>query len=95
VVFPTEGYSWNQLGVLAQKFYTDYPDYDFVAIKALLQEKVNHILNIVESKSNDELYTTIWYKKYTAGRMIQLNTSSPYKNARTRVRKFLRDNVKT
>lgn len=88
VVFPTENYKWNELGDLAQKFYGDYPDYDFAAIKILLHEKVSQIIAIIESKSNEELYETLWYKEYTAGRMIQLNTSSPYKNARTRIRKM-------
>ncbi len=88
VTFPTDHYKWNELGALAQKFYGDYPDYDFPNIRILLNDKVNHILKIIESKSNDELYNTYWYKEYTAGRMIQLNTSSPYKNARKRIRKL-------
>ena len=93
VNFPTEHYKWNELGALAQKFYGDYPDYDFLNIRILLNDKVNHIIKLIESKSNDELYSTYWYKDYTAGRMIQLNTSSPYKNARKRIRKFIKEST--
>ena len=92
VHFPAENFKWTELGDLAQKFYTDYPDHDFNGIKKLLQQRVKKILDIIDSKTNKELYETNWYKEYTAGRMIQLNTSSPYKNARTRIRKFLREN---
>ena len=37
-----------------------------------------------------DLYEIPWYDKWPKGKMIQLNTSSPYKNARTRVRKWKR-----
>ncbi|MCG8400066.1 MAG: ClbS/DfsB family four-helix bundle protein, partial [Firmicutes bacterium] len=42
----------------------------------------------IEKKDNIQLYGTPWYEKWTMGRMIQLNTSSPYKNARNRIRKW-------
>ena len=29
-----------------------------------------------------------WYDKWTSGKMIQLNTSSPFKNAKDRIRKW-------
>jgi len=29
-----------------------------------------------------------WYDKWTFGKMIQLNTSSPFKNAKDRIRKW-------
>ncbi|MFE3838233.1 ClbS/DfsB family four-helix bundle protein [Pseudogemmobacter sonorensis] len=32
-----------------------------------------------------------WYGKWTKGRMIQFNSTSPYANARGRIRKWLRD----
>lgn len=34
-----------------------------------------------------------WYQKWTMGRMIQLNTSSPYDNARKRLRKWKRQTM--
>lgn len=92
VHFPTEGYKWNELGALAQKFYHDYPQHNFTSISLLLDQRVEEITELIKKKSNEELYKTLWYKNYTMGRMIQLNTSSPYKNARSRIRKWLKEN---
>ncbi|MBU2238452.1 MAG: ClbS/DfsB family four-helix bundle protein, partial [Gammaproteobacteria bacterium] len=33
-----------------------------------------------------------WYEKWTLGRMIQFNTSSPMKNMCTKVRRFNKSN---
>jgi hypothetical protein len=86
--FPETGYKWNQLGLLAQKFYADYKDEDFVPLQSNLRSTVNSLLEIVDGKSNHELYEIPWYEGYTLGRMIQLNSSSPYKNAHARIRKW-------
>ena len=58
VHFPAENFKWTELGDLAQKFYTDYPDHDFNGIKKLLQQRVKKILDIIDSKTNKELYET-------------------------------------
>lgn len=42
------------------------------------------------ARSNDELYGKAWYGELKKGRMIQFNTSSPYANARSRIRSWLR-----
>jgi len=87
VDFPETGYKWNELGKLAQKFYKDYEDIDFNTLCSKLDETVSEILNLIQQKSNTELYEVSWYEKWTLGRMIQFNTSSPYTNARGRIRK--------
>jgi hypothetical protein len=86
--FPETGYKWNQLGLLAQKFYEDYKDEDFVSLQNNLRSTIKSLLEIVDNKSNHELYEIHWYEGYTLGRMIQLNSSSPYKNAHARIRKW-------
>jgi hypothetical protein len=88
VDFPETGFKWNQLGLLAQKFYLDFDDQNFNQLKLELESTTNSILVLIESKSNHELYETTWYDKWTLGRMIQLNTSSPFKNAKDRIRKW-------
>ena len=88
VDFPETGYQWNQLGLLAQKFYKDYEQDDFKTIMNKFDQTKNEILKLIESKSNDELYGRAWYKQWSMGRMIQLNTSSPFKNAKDRLRKW-------
>jgi hypothetical protein len=53
-----------------------------------LDQTVKDILLIIDKKTNNELYEVTWYDKWTRGRMIQFNTSSPYNNARGRIRKW-------
>lgn len=91
VDFPETGFKWNELGKLAQKFYQDYHHEDFSQLKLKLSSTVEKILLLINSKSNDQLYGISWYEKYTLGRMIQLNTSSPYANARLRLRKWKKE----
>lgn len=88
VDFPDTGYKWNELGKLAQKFYEDYKDDSFNTLNQKLNNTVERILLLIESKSDKELYELSWYGKWTRGRMIQFNTSSPYANARARIRKW-------
>ena len=91
--FPETGYKWNELGKLAQKFYKDYEDEDYLDLLERLNQTVKLILLLIDSKSDDELYGVAWYGKWTRGRMIQFNTSSPYKNARGRIRKWKKNTV--
>ncbi len=89
--FPEIGYKWNELGELAQKFYADYKDDDYFSLLKKLDKVEKNILNLVEKKDNEALYESSWYEKYTMGRMIQFNTSSPYKNAYARIRKWKKE----
>ena len=88
VDFPETGYKWNELGKLAQKFYSDYENLDYKSLLEKLENNVEQILDLIKVTENDDLYEKPWYDKWTKGKMIQLNTSSPYKNARSRVRKW-------
>ncbi len=88
VDFPETGFKWNELGLLAQKFYKDYEKDDFKTLAEKLDKTKNEILKLIESKTNGELYTMAWYDKWTFGKMIQLNTSSPFQNAKDRIRKW-------
>ncbi len=91
--FPETGYQWNELGVLAQKFYQDYEQLSYSQLLKKLDQTTQKILKVIDSTSNEDLYEKNWYEKYTFGRMIQLNTSSPFLNARKRVRKWKRDHL--
>lgn len=92
VDFPETGYKWNELGLLAQKFYKDYEKDDFKTLNKKLEITTFEILNLIESKTNVELYEIPWYEKWPLGKMIQLNTSSPFKNAKDRIRKWKKIN---
>lgn len=95
VDFPETGFKWNELGRLAQKFYRDYETIPFPELLQKLAESKRQIVQLVEGYDNAELYGMPWYEKWTMGRMIQFNTSSPYSNARNRLRKWKRLQVIT
>ncbi|MFC9964512.1 ClbS/DfsB family four-helix bundle protein [Nocardia ignorata] len=89
--FPTPGFTWTQLGELAQKFYRDHAAESWIDLLARFAAAEEQVVALVGSMSDDELYGAPFYGKYTAGRMIQFNTSSPYTNARKRIRAWLRE----
>lgn len=90
VIFPEVGYQWNQLGALAQKFYTDYSGQSFKENRCRLTTAKNHLVAEISKRTDEELYGSPWHGKWTKGRMIQFNSSSPYENARGRIRKWLK-----
>lgn len=92
VDFPETGYKWNELGRLAEKFYLDYSDLDWPALLERLAAGKAGIVALVENRTDAELYGAPWYEKYSMGRMIQFNTSSPYANARARLRAWKKAN---
>lgn len=85
-------YKWNELGKLAQKFYFDYQNDSYRTLLKKCDKVVKDILKIIEEKDNKQLYGIPRYEKWTMGRMIQFNTSSPYKNARNRIRRWKKQN---
>lgn len=88
VDFPDTGYKWNELGRLAGKFYADHAGLSWTALLERLADAKMRIVALVEGYPDAELYGAPWYEKYTMGRMIQFNTSSPYVNARGRLRRW-------
>lgn len=92
--FPETGFKWNELGKLAQKFYCDYADIPYPALVARLDAATVRIVAAIGQRDDAALYGHPWYGKWTMGRMIQFNTSSPYANARGRLRKWLKAQAK-
>lgn len=92
VNFPETGFKWNQLGLLAQKFYSDYSELDYNVLITELEEVKNEIVKLIDGLTDDALYAKPWYTKWTMGRMISFNTSSPYANANGRLRKWAKNN---
>lgn len=92
VDFPETGYKWNQLGLLAQKFYSDYSELSYDLLIIELQAVKNEIVKLIGERTDEILYGKPWYTKWTMGRMISFNTSSPYANANGRLRKWAKNN---
>jgi len=93
VEFPETGYKWNELGALAQNFYADHSDYGFNENRKKLTSAKENLVAEISKRTNEELYGSPWHEKWTKGRMIQFNSSSPYENARGRLRKWLKSRV--
>ncbi len=91
VDFPDTGYKWNELGRLAQAFYADYADLDYPALLDRFAAAKQRILAVIDATGDDDLYGKPWYETYTFGRMIQFNTSSPFDNARKRLRRWKKE----
>jgi hypothetical protein len=87
---PAAGFGWNDLGALAQRFARDHEGESWGALRARLDDAEQRIEALVMARSDEELYGAPWYRTWTMGRMISLNTSSPYRNARSRLRRWLR-----
>ena len=88
VDMPDTGFKWNELGRLAQKFYADYADLPFPALLSRFETAKDRLLGIIAASDDAALYGRPWYESYPLGRMIQFNTSSPYDNARKRLRRW-------
>ncbi|NEM65008.1 ClbS/DfsB family four-helix bundle protein, partial [Escherichia coli] len=82
----------NQLGLLAQKFYSDYNELNYGLLVSELQTVKNEIIKLIDERTDEVLYGKPWYTKWTMGRMISFNTSSPYANANGRLRKWAKNN---
>ena len=86
IAFPAEGFTWNALGKLAQRFYADYAELSMADLQQRLVLAKDQLLALVDAHDDAQLYGRPWYTHYTMGRMIQFNTASPYANARLRLR---------
>jgi hypothetical protein len=93
VDFPETGYKWNELGQLAQHFHSEYQDWSYEKLIKEFTTTTDRILILVESLDNIKLYGETWFEKYTLGKMIQFNTSSPMVNMRAKVRTFKKLNA--
>lgn len=93
VDFPETGYKWNELGQLAQHFYSQYHSWPYDKLIHEFTVTTDRILVLIDSLDNQMLYAETWFDKYTLGKMIQFNTSSPMVNMRGKVRKYKRLNA--
>lgn len=89
--FPAKGFKWNELGKLAQKYYTDYAHIQsWSELLEKLDNNQHQLRELVDIYSDEALYHQPWYGKWTRGRMIQFNSASPYKNASGRLNPLLK-----
>lgn len=89
-VLPCEGYRWNQLGALAEHFYRTHHKDSYNKLMTEFTTVYKNIQQIISENSDKELYSLGVYNwtgdKWPLGRYINVNTSSPYKSARAKIR---------
>ena len=92
VDFPETGFKWNRLGELASHFQQEYQVWQYDDLLKEFACVISDILCLIHQTDSESLYQSGWYKDWSQGRMIQFNTSSPMKNIRTKVRRFIKQN---
>ena len=83
----------DPVDILEINFHAYKPDGDVTisAVQLVNGRQKVVIIKMVEGMDNKELYDIEWHGKYPFGRMVQFNTSSPYKNARGRIRNWKKE----
>jgi len=65
IAFPAEGFTWNALGKLAQRFYADYAELGMDELLQRLEQAKDQLLALVEAHDDAQLYGQPWYTHYT------------------------------
>jgi hypothetical protein len=86
---PAPGYQWHQLGALAEHFYAQQQNCSIAELLARYQAQISDLQQQIEQFSESQLYGSLWYRNYSLGRMIQLNTAAPMHNVRCKIRTLL------
>ncbi len=93
---PAKGYKWNQLGKLAESFYRNSSEKTLKQLRAEFKRVFNKLIKWVESFSETELldlHQRQWAgEKWAVVKWIQVNTIAPYRSARTKIRRWKKEN---
>ena len=94
---PSDKFKWNQLGLLYQWFTDTYAGKSICELRAMLDENIEKLYEMIDSMSDEELFkphmrkwaddatkTAVWevYK------FIHINTVAPFGTFRTKIRKW-------
>lgn len=92
---PAKGFKWNQLGDLTQHLYSQYSSNSYKKLLDQFDQVYREVHQLVKTASEKELYTLevhAWTgNKWPLGRWINVNTSSPYKSALSKLRKWKKE----
>ena len=94
---PSEQFKWNQLGELYQWFTDTYAGLSLRELRAMLDENIRGIYEMIDSLSHEELFAP-HMRKWADGatksavwpvyRFIHVNTVAPFGTFRTKIRKW-------
>jgi len=95
---PAPEYKWNNLKGLYESFYEKYSSYSLNQQRDLLRKQVNEIIQWIESLDHEALFLPEQRKwattpaKWPVWKWIHINTAAPFKNFRTQLRKWKKEN---
>ena len=90
---PGKGYTWKTLPDLNVKIWEKYQDADLLSAKELLKESHQMILKLIESHTNEDLFSKgiyKWTKSSTLGAYFVSCTSSHYDWAMKKIKKHIK-----
>jgi len=95
VFLPAKGYKWNQLGLLAESFYQRAADHSLDELRAEWQGVVQRLEEWVQDITDEELFeprVRQWTgDKWPIAKWIQVNSIAPYRSARTKLRRWVKE----
>lgn len=96
VILPSENYRWNQIGLLNSYFYEVSKNKSMEELKIEFEDVYLKAADWIGSLSSEEIFDLKQRKwagdKWALAKWIQVNTISPYKSGRSKVRKFKKEN---
>jgi hypothetical protein len=94
---PAKGFKWNQLGDLAQSFYDKNSKKSLSQLRVELKESYHKLVTWIESLTEQELFEPHQRKwtgdKWAIVKWVQVNSIAPYRSARTKIRRWKKENV--
>ena len=90
---PGEGYTWKTLPDLNLEIWKRYQDTDLGSSKSMLKESHTMIMSLIETHTNDELFSKSvykWTKSSTLGAYFVGCTSSHYDWAMNKIKKHIK-----
>jgi len=92
-------WKWNDLDWLYKSFYDKYNNYSLNELISIFNTKIEKINNLISNLSDEELFEDgkrNWAKtngkKFSVCRLVHLNTIANFKNFRSRIRKWKKNN---
>jgi len=100
VVTPCEDYKWNNLGGLYQSFYDKFSSYSLAELQDLFKEKVSVFVQWLDGFTEEDVFTTGSRKwasstpsNWPVWKWVHINTVSPFKSFRSKIRKWKKLNA--
>lgn len=94
---PAQGFKWNNLGGLYQKFYDTYGVYTLAEQQAMLRGKTAELCAWIQGLNDGELFGAGQRKwadnaaQWPLWKWIHINTVAPFTNFRTQIRKWKKE----